>query len=101
MLNFYDFIQVCVFTTNHHLDGSVFCLALSGVFDRCKQPECVTSRNVKLRNKQFDRFVYRVLIQVCLIDKPLSNLIFSRLLCPFIDISFDFMYVILFILHHF
>ena len=64
-----------------------FCLALSGVFDRCKQPECVTSRNVKLCNKQFDRFVYRVLIQVWLIDKPLSNLIFSRLLCPFIDIS--------------
>ena len=78
-----------------NFNSSVFYLALSCVFERCKQPECVTSRNVIICNKQFDRFVYQVLIQVWLIDKPLSNLIFSRFLCPFIDISGnDFMYVV-------
>ena len=29
-----------------NFNSSAFCLALSGVFERCKQPECVTSRNV-------------------------------------------------------
>ena len=64
------------------LTALFFCLIFSGVFERCKQPECVTSRNVKVCNKQFDRFVYRVLIQVWLIDKPLSNLNFFTPFMP-------------------